>query len=81
VTSADEKFEIVSTGAAVALVSEGNAVVYDRPGIVCVPVSDLGPAQLAAGWRRNERRHAVRSFVDACTDAAAGPRGVPGYRR
>ena len=70
VTSADEKFEIVSTGAAVALVSEGNAVVYDRPGIVCVPVSDLAPAQLAVGWRRNDPRHAVRSFVNACIDAA-----------
>lgn len=70
VTSADEKFEIVSTGAAVALVSEGNAVVYDRPGIVCVPVSDLAPAQLAVGWRRNDPRRAVRSFVNACTDAA-----------
>jgi DNA-binding transcriptional LysR family regulator len=70
VTSADEKFEIVSTGAAVALVSEGNAVVYDRPGIVCVPVSDLAPARLAVGWRRNDPRRAVRSFVSACTDAA-----------
>jgi DNA-binding transcriptional LysR family regulator len=81
VTSADEKFEIVSTGAAVALVSEGNAAVYDRPGIVCVLVSDLGPAQLAVGWRRNDPRHAVRSFVDACTDAATGPDGVPATGR
>src|SRR5215468_9953797 len=70
VTSADEKFEIVSAGAAVALVSEGNAVVYDRPGIVCVPVSDLSPAQLAVGWRRRDERRAVLSFADACTDAA-----------
>jgi len=70
VTSADEKFEIVSTGAAVALVSEGNAVVYDRPGIVCVPVSDLSRAELAVAWRQNDPRRAVRSFVDACTDAA-----------
>jgi DNA-binding transcriptional LysR family regulator len=70
VTSADEKFEIVATGAAVALVSEGNAVVYDRPGIVCVPVSDLAPARLAVGWRWDDPRRAVRSFVDACTDAA-----------
>jgi DNA-binding transcriptional LysR family regulator len=70
VTSADEKFEIVATGAAVALVSEGNALVYDRPGIVCVPVTDLAPAQLAVGWRRNDPRRTVRSFADACTDAA-----------
>jgi DNA-binding transcriptional LysR family regulator len=70
VTSADENFEIVATGAAVALVSAGNAAVYDRPGIVCVPVTDLASAQLAVGWRRGDPRPAVRSFVDACTDAA-----------
>jgi DNA-binding transcriptional LysR family regulator len=70
VSSADEKFEIVATGAAVALVSEGNAIVYDRPGIACVPVNDLGPARLAVGWRRDDTRGVVRSFVDACTDAA-----------
>jgi DNA-binding transcriptional LysR family regulator len=70
VTSADEKFEIVSAGAAIALVSEGNALLYDRPGIACVLVSDLSPAQLAVGWRRDDPRPAVRSFVDACTDAA-----------
>ena len=75
VTSADEKFEIVSAGVAVALVSEGNAVVYDRPDIVCVPVSDLSPARLAVGWRRHDPRRAVRSFVEACTDAAHFLRG------
>ena len=75
VTSADEKFEIISTGAAVALVSAGNAVTYSRPGIVCVPVSDLSPARLAVGWRRDDPRRAVRSFVEACTDAADALRG------
>src|SRR5262249_1759949 len=70
VASADEKFELVSTEAAVALVAKRNAVEYDRPGIACVPVSDLGPAQLAVGWRRNDPRRAVHSFADACTDAA-----------
>jgi DNA-binding transcriptional LysR family regulator len=68
VTSADETFEVVSSGAAVTLLAEGNAVVYARPGIVCIPVSDLGPAQLAVAWRRNDRRHAVQSFIHACID-------------
>ena len=77
VTSADEKFEVISAGAAVALVSEGNAAVYDRPGIVCIPVCDLSPAQLAVGWRRNDQRRAVHSFVDACTDAAAATEHKP----
>jgi DNA-binding transcriptional LysR family regulator len=68
VTSADETFEIVSSGAAVTLLAEGNAVVYARPGIVCLPVTDLGPAQLAVAWRRNDRRHAVHAFIQACID-------------
>jgi len=68
VTSADETFEIVSSGAAVTLLAEGNAAVYARPGIACIPVTDLGPAQLAVAWRRNDRRHAVQSFIHACID-------------
>ena len=67
-TSADETFEIVSSGAAVHLVAEGNAVIYARPGIVCIPVKGLSPARLAVAWRRNDQRRAVRSFVHACMD-------------
>ena len=73
-TSADETFEIVASGAAVHLVAEGNAVIYARPGIVCIPVNGLPPAQLAVAWRRPDRRHAVRSFTEACRDAVAGAR-------
>src|SRR5262249_16776694 len=53
VTSADEKFEIISTGAAVAFGSAGNAVTYSRPGLVCVPVRRLSPAPppvAGRGW-------------------------------
>jgi DNA-binding transcriptional LysR family regulator len=70
VSSADEVFEIVASGAAITLLAEGNAAIYARPGIVCVPVSDLSPARLAIAWRRGERRLAVRDFVRACRDAA-----------
>jgi DNA-binding transcriptional LysR family regulator len=71
VTSADETFEIVSSGTAVTLLAEGNAIVYSRPGITCIPVHGLEPARLAVAWRRNDRRPAVRAFVTACCDAAA----------
>ena len=70
VNSADEVFEIVSSGAAITLLAEGNAAIYARPGIVCVPVTDLAPARLAIAWRRGDRRSAVRDFVRACRDAA-----------
>jgi len=70
VNAADEKFEIVSSGAAITLLAEGNADIYSREGIVCIPVSGLGPAQLAIAWRRGDRRPAVRDFVQACREAA-----------
>lgn len=70
VSAADEKFEIVSSGAAITLLAEGNADVYSREGIVCIPVSGLQPARLAIAWRRGDRRSAVRDFVQACREAA-----------
>jgi DNA-binding transcriptional LysR family regulator len=70
VSSADEVFEIVSSGAAITLLAEGNAAIYARPGIACVPVSDLAPARFAIAWRRGDRRLAVREFVRACRHAA-----------
>jgi len=69
VTTADETFEIVSSGTAVHLLAEGNATLYARPGITCIPVTDLGPAQLAVAWRRSDRRVAVRAFVQSCIAA------------
>jgi DNA-binding transcriptional LysR family regulator len=74
VSSADEKFEIVSSGAAIALLAEGNAGIYSREGIVCLPVSGLEPARLAVAWRRGDPRPAVRDFVRACREAAADAR-------
>ena len=74
--NADEKFEIVSSGAAVTLVAEGNASVYSRPGITCIPVTDLGPARLAVAWRRGERRQPVRAFVHVCIEVARAGAGA-----
>ena len=70
VSSTDEKFEIVSSGAAITLLAEGNANIYSREGIVCIPVSGLEPARLAIAWRRSDRRPPVRDFVQACREAA-----------
>jgi DNA-binding transcriptional LysR family regulator len=71
VSAADEKLEIVSSGAAITLLAEGNAGIYSREGIVCIPVSGLEPARLAIAWRSGDRRTEVRDFVRACRDAAA----------
>ena len=70
VNAADEKLEVVSSGAAVTLLAEGNAGIYAREGIVCIPVSGLEPARLAVAWLRGDRRLVVRDFVQACRDVA-----------
>jgi DNA-binding transcriptional LysR family regulator len=73
VTNIDEKLEIVSSGTAIGLVAEGNAELYARPDLACVPVTDLGPAHLAVARRRGDARPAVRAFVQACGEAASAP--------
>ena len=78
VSAADEKLEIVSSGAAITLLAEGNAGIYSREGIVCIPVSGLEPARLAIAWRRGDRRPAIRDFVQACRDAAGTQSGTTG---
>jgi DNA-binding transcriptional LysR family regulator len=79
VSAADEKLEIVSSGAAITLLAEGNAGIYSRDGIVCIPVSGLEPARLAIAWRLGDRRPAIRDFVQACRDAASlTDTGAPG---
>ena len=69
----EEKFELIAAGAAVGLLSEGNVALYSRPDIVCRPVRDLEPSQLAVGWRKNDRRPAVRAFIQACLDVIDRP--------
>jgi DNA-binding transcriptional LysR family regulator len=79
VSSADEIFELVTAGTAVTLLAEGNAAVYARPGITCIPVTGLEPARLAIAWRRGDPRTCVRDFIQACRDAASDVGlGVPG---
>lgn len=63
--SADEAFEAVSSGQGVALVAEGNAAMYQRDGIVTIPVTGLPASELALAWRAGVTNIAVRDFVEA----------------
>lgn len=73
-TGADETFEMIDAGVGVALVSEGNADLYRREGVVACPVEGLAPSELAVAWRAGERRPAVLGMVD-CLVAAGVPEG------
>lgn len=68
-TAADEVLELVSAGVGIALIAEGNARLYERPGVTFRPVPDLPPAELALAWRRNEPREIVHLFVDSVESA------------
>ncbi|WP_433159734.1 LysR family transcriptional regulator [Kribbella sp. CA-247076] len=64
-TAADEVLELVNAGVGVALIAEGNAHLYKRPGLTFRPVPDLAPAALAVAWRRTDARDIVRLFLDS----------------
>jgi DNA-binding transcriptional LysR family regulator len=72
-STADEAFEMVSSGRGVVLLPAGNAELYAHPDIVCRPVHGLAPAVLAVAWRRVDKRPSVRAFVNATIEAAAAP--------
>lgn len=75
-STADESFEAVAAGAGVVLLSAGNAEIYRRDDVVCRPVTDLPPSELAVVWRTGDRRTAVRVVVDSCFHCAARLRAV-----
>ncbi|MFI7697759.1 LysR family transcriptional regulator [Nonomuraea sp. NPDC049480] len=70
--TAEEAFELVASGRAVALVSAGNADLYRRDDVVCRPVAGLPPSRLAIVWRRGDRRQAVRVLVEKFISCMCG---------
>ncbi|WP_333766921.1 LysR family transcriptional regulator [Streptomyces sp. IBSBF 2435] len=71
--TADEAFEAVASGLAVVLLSAGNAEIYHRDNVICRPVPDLPPSELAVLWRTPDHRDAVRVFTEACCRCCAAP--------
>jgi DNA-binding transcriptional LysR family regulator len=70
-STADEAFEAVAAGLGVALLAAGNAEIYRRDDVVCRPVPDLPPGELAVMWRSTDRRRAVRVVTDTCCRCVA----------
>jgi DNA-binding transcriptional LysR family regulator len=63
--TAEGAIEAVASGAGVVLLAEGNARLLARPDVVCRPVPDLGPCELAVAWRRGDTRELVTAAVAA----------------
>ncbi len=66
VETAEESLEAVGAGLGAVLLAEGNAQIYDRTDIVCRPITDLPPAELAVIWRPEDERGALQAFIEAC---------------
>jgi DNA-binding transcriptional LysR family regulator len=64
-TAADEVLELVSAGVGVALIAEGNARLYKRPGLTFRPVLGLPPAELALAWRQSDVREILQTFINS----------------
>ncbi|MCP2165101.1 LysR family transcriptional regulator [Goodfellowiella coeruleoviolacea] len=70
VSNAEETFAAVEEGSGVVLLAEGNAAIYQRPGITALPVTGLPASELAVAWRPDDQRPAVRDLVEALASAA-----------
>lgn len=66
--TADEAFEAVFDCLGVAIVAEGNTAIYQRDGIVMVPVTGPPSSKLTLARRAQVRNPAVRDFVDAAME-------------
>jgi hypothetical protein len=69
-TSADEAFEVVSSGAAVALLTEETPSSTPDLGSLAFRSQELSPALLPVAWRTVDRKPAVASFVQACLESS-----------
>jgi DNA-binding transcriptional LysR family regulator len=65
--TAEGAIEAVASGTGVVLLAEGNARLLARPDVVCRPVTDLAPCELAVAWRRGDARELVTAAVAALT--------------
>jgi DNA-binding transcriptional LysR family regulator len=65
VESVEEKLELVAAGTGVAIIPASTARFYTRPDVVTVPVTDLGPNQVALAWPAGRRNPLITEFADA----------------
>jgi DNA-binding transcriptional LysR family regulator len=71
VNGPEEAVTALGRGLGVALISAGNAELYQRPEFVVRPLLGLAPGELAVAWRGNDPRAVVHDFVASCVAAAA----------
>jgi len=71
VRTVEETHEALLDGRGVVLVAAGNAPALARDGVTVVGVDDLPPAVLVLARRADDRRPAVRAYVEACREVLA----------
>lgn len=59
----EEKLENVACGKGIAILPESVVRFYHRPGIVTVPIADIGPNHIGLAWDATRRSNLIREFA------------------
>jgi DNA-binding transcriptional LysR family regulator len=65
IRSVEEKLELVAGGEGIAVIPASTAGFYTQPGVVILPVEDIGPNQVALAWPTGRSTALIREFADA----------------
>lgn len=68
-SSVEEKFELIATGGAIAVVPETVATSYARSDLAYLPVRDAPPAETCIAVAKTRREQRIQSFVTVATAA------------
>ncbi|WP_460999984.1 LysR family transcriptional regulator [Streptomonospora sediminis] len=61
--SAEEKLEHVAAGTGIVVLPISAAALYNRPGIVHVPVHDIAPTRVCLAWDRSRSSALIREYA------------------
>jgi DNA-binding transcriptional LysR family regulator len=72
ISDTEETYEAVAAGIGICLLAAGNAPIFDRGGVVMLPVVDLGPSELVLAWEERRSFPLLERFARICEAIAAG---------
>lgn len=76
VESAEDKFELIAEGAAVAIVAVGNDARSPRPDLTAVPLHGVEPSHVVLATRAGDRNRLVAAFSKSAQALLTGPRAI-----
>ena len=63
IRTVEEKLEYVAAGHGIVILPRSTTVFYQRPGVTCVPVGDIGPNEVGLAWDATRRSPLIAEFA------------------